>query len=128
MRFFQNAGYRGMCNVNLNRLREIKGVPPKRSPLDFMHSTELAANLFRITQTDAKIQNEQVTGQKRLEQMATEVGRTVRNTMIKLSSTRPEHFPAAGDINHARSSLKQTHRSMKKLDRPRRIGPGKDPN
>jgi len=126
--FFQNAGYRGMYNVNLNRLREIKGVPPKRSPLDFMHSTELAANLFRITQTDAKIQNEQVTGQKRLEQTATEVGRTVRNTMIKLSSTRPEDLPAAGDINDARSSLKQTHRSMKKLDRPRRIGPGKDPN
>jgi len=45
-----------------------------------------------------------------------------------VSSTRPEDLPAAGDINDARSSLKQTHRSMKKLDRPRRIGPGKDPS
>jgi DNA-damage-inducible protein D len=126
--FFQNAGYRGMYNVNLNRLREIKGVPPKRSPLDFMHSTELAANLFRITQTDAKIQNEGVTGQKRLEATATEVGRTVRHTMIKLSNTRPEDLPSAGDINDARSALKQTHRSMKRIDRPKRaIGPGKSP-
>jgi DNA-damage-inducible protein D len=127
--FFQNAGYRGMYNVNLNRLREIKGVPLKRSPLDFMHSTELAANLFRITQTDAKIQNDGVTGQKRLEQTATEVGRTVRHTMIKLSNTRPEDLPAANDIKDARSALKQTHRSMKRLDRPRRqIGPGKSPS
>jgi DNA-damage-inducible protein D len=127
--FFQNAGYRGMYNVNLNRLREIKGVPLRRSPLDFMHSTELAANLFRITQTDAKIQNERVTGQKRLEQTASEVGRTVRQTMIKLSNTRPEDLPAAGDINDARSALKQTHRSMKRLDRPRRqINPGKTPS
>ncbi|HZP94988.1 MAG TPA: hypothetical protein VFC31_01445 [Candidatus Limnocylindria bacterium] len=50
--FFQNAGYRGMYNVNLEQLRQIKGVPAKRSPLDFMNNTELAANLFRITQTD----------------------------------------------------------------------------
>jgi DNA-damage-inducible protein D len=123
--FFQNAGYRGMYNVNLNRLREIKGVPPKRSPLDFMHSTELAANLFRITQTDAKIKNEGVTGQARLEQTAHEVGRTVRSTMIQLSNTRPEDLPAAGDIQAARSSLKHTHRSLNKLDRSRRISPGK---
>lgn len=122
--FFQNAGYRGMYNVNLGRLREIKGVPASRSPLDFMNSTELAANLFRITQTDAKIQNERITGQGRLEQTAHGVGRTVRNTMIKLSNTRPEDLPAAGDIKAIKSSLKQTHRSLKKIDRPRRIGPG----
>jgi hypothetical protein len=126
--FFQNAGYRGMYNVNLRRLRQIKGVPVGRSPLDFMHSTELAANLFRITQTDAKIQNEHVTGQHRLEETAAEVGRTVRSTMIKLSNTRPEDLPPAGDIKSAKSALKQTHRSMRKLDRPRQIQSGKDPN
>ncbi len=123
--FFQNAGYRGMYNVNLNRLREIKRVPPGRSPLDFMHSTELAANLFRITQTEAKIRNERVSGQTRLENTAHEVGRTVRRTMIELSNTRPEELAPAGDIKLVRSNLKETHRSMKKLDRPRKgLAPG----
>jgi DNA-damage-inducible protein D len=121
---FQNAGYRGMYNVNMAALRTMKGIPVGRSPLDFMNSTELAANLFRITQTDAKIQNERITGQPRLELAATHVGREVRNTMIRLSGTRPEHIPAVGDINEVRSSLKQTHRSLKKIDRPRRLGPG----
>lgn len=116
--FFQNAGYRGMYNVNLEGLRRIKGVPAKRSPLDFMGSTELAANLFRITQTDEKIRKERVTGQPRLEATAQEVGRTVRNTMIKLSGTKPEDLPAADDIKAVRASLKQTNRTLKKVDRP----------
>lgn len=118
--FVQNAGYRGMYNMNLSRLKAVKGIPLKRSALDFMNSTELAANLFRITQTDAKIQNEKVTGQTRLEHTAQEVGRTVRQTMIDLSGTRPEDIPPAEDIKTVHSSLKQTHRSMRKLDKSRR--------
>lgn len=121
---FQNAGYRGMYNVNMSRLKEIKGVPPRRSVLDFMGSTELAANLFRITQTNEKIKNERVTGETRLRATAQDVGRTVRKTMIDLGGTAPEDLPAAGDINVAKSSLKQTHRSMKKMDKPREIAAG----
>lgn len=49
---FQNAGYRGLYNMDLWRLRRHKGVPENRSPLDFMGKTELAANLFRVTQTE----------------------------------------------------------------------------
>ena len=44
---FQNAGYRGMYNMNLSRLRKLNGVPSNRSPLDFMGATESAANLLR---------------------------------------------------------------------------------
>jgi DNA-damage-inducible protein D len=116
--FFQSEGYRGMYNMTMTQLRARKGVPGTRSPLDFMHSTELAANLFRITQTRDKIVSDGVTGQSMLEHTAREVGKTVRQTMIKLSNTRPEDLPAAPDILQARASLKRTHRTMKNLDKP----------
>lgn len=56
---FQNAGYRGMYNKNLNALKEYKRLKDlRRSLLDFMGKEELAANLFRITQTEAKSASE----------------------------------------------------------------------
>lgn len=115
--FFQNAGYRGMYNMDLWRIREIKGVPSNRSPLDFMGKQELAANLFRITETEAKIKNENVRGQASLERAAEEVGRTVRRTMLDISGTRPELLPPAEDIKKVQSGLKKTHREFSKLDK-----------
>jgi DNA-damage-inducible protein D len=115
--FFQNAGYRGLYNMNLSDLRRLKGVPQKRSPLDFMGREELAANLFRITQTELKIKNEGIRGQSRAETAAEHVGREVRNTMIRVSNTRPEDLPAAHDLQEVKASLKQAQRHMKKLDK-----------
>lgn len=117
--FFQNAGYRGMYNMNLVDLRFLKQVPGKRSPLDFMYSTELAANLFRITQTRAKIQSEGTQGQQALERVAQQVGHKVRETMISLSGTAPEDLPAAPDIHDTKSRLRAAQRTLKRLDSPR---------
>jgi len=58
--FFQNARYRGLYNMNLGQLRALRDIPSNRSPLDFMGKTELAGNLFSITQTEEKIKNEQI--------------------------------------------------------------------
>lgn len=118
--FFQNAGYRGMYNMNLTDLRQLKQVPSKRSPLDFMYSTELAANLFRITQTRAKIDNEGIMGQTALEWAAQNVGSTVRKTMIELSGTAPEDLPAAPDIKETHTRLRAAQKTLKKLDSPRK--------
>lgn len=118
--FFQNAGYRGLYNMNLAALRRLKGVPEKRSPLDFMGREELAANLFRITQTELKIKNEQIRGQQRSEAAAEHVGREVRNTMIRVSNTRPEELPSATDLVEVKGCLKQSQRHMKKLDKKAR--------
>src|SRR5450759_1716072 len=102
----------GMYNMDIWRLREIKGVPHNRTPLDFMGKQEMAANLFRLTETEAKIKNESVTGQQRLEAAAMEVGKAVRSTMMKLSNTRPELLPAASDIKQVQSGLKVTRREF----------------
>ena len=118
--FFQNEGYRGMYCMNLSDLRERKGVASGRSVLDFMGGEELAANLFRITQTEAKIRNERLHGQMRLERTAHDVGQTVRRTMIEISGKTPESLPIAEDIKEVKGKLKQVRREFGKLDKPGR--------
>lgn len=113
---FQNAGYRGLYNMDLFALRRLKGVPQGRSPLDFMGKEELAANLFRITQTEAKIRNESIRGQQRLESAARHVGSEVRRTIQKLGGTPPERLSPAPDIKDVKKRLKATQRTWKKLD------------
>jgi DNA-damage-inducible protein D len=115
--FFHSAGYRGMYNMDFSQLKALKKVPAKRTPLDFMGKQELAANLFRITQTEAKIKNENISGQRKLEATAHAVGKTVRETMINLSGTRPEQLPPAEDIQSVRKTLKSTNRNFEKLDK-----------
>ena len=114
--FFQNAGYRGLYNMNIKALRSLKKISQKRSPLDFMGKEELAANLFRITQTEAKIKNEGVRGQRALENTAHNVGRTVRRTMEEISGTKPEHLSTSEDIRKVRSGLKSTQKGLSKID------------
>jgi len=116
--FFQNAGYRGMYCMDLSELRQRRGIVTGRSPLDFMSGEELAANLFRITQTHAKIRNERLQGQLRLEGAAHDVGRTVRETMIKISGKAPESLPPSEDIKSVKGKLKHARREFGKLDKP----------
>lgn len=114
--FFQNAGYRGMYNMDLARLTAFKGVREGEILLDRMGKEELAANLFRITQTEAKIKKESLQGQGRLEKAAFEVGKTVRATMRSISGTEPEHLPIAEHVKDVRKKLKETNKKFKKLD------------
>lgn len=113
---FQNAGYRGLYNMDLRRIRSRKGVPDRRSLLDFMGKEEMAANLFRITQTESKIKNERIRGQWPLEAAAETVGRQVRKTIEEIGGTMPEDLLPAEDVKQVEKRLKQTRRHFKKLD------------
>jgi DNA-damage-inducible protein D len=118
--YFQNAGYRGMYNMNLSKLKEYKRVPnAKKCLLDYMGKEELAANFFRITQTEAKIKNESIRGQKACEMAAHDVGKKVRTTMQELSNTKPENLPLANDIADTRKSLKRAAKQFKELPPPK---------
>ncbi|MGC3989591.1 MAG: hypothetical protein QM796_07925 [Chthoniobacteraceae bacterium] len=110
---FQNAGYRGLYNLNLSELRQRKAIPKRRSPLDFMGKDELAANLFRLTQTEAKIRHEHIRGQNALENTAEKVGKMVRETMHQISGQRPEKLPAQEDIREVHKGLKDASRILK---------------
>jgi len=111
---FQNAGYRGLYNMSMGRLKTLKCIPDNRSPLDFMDTTELAANLFRITQTEERIKNQNLSGQAALEKAAETVGKDVRSLMIKNGGTAPEDIPAVQDIKKVKTAIRQTHRKMLK--------------
>lgn len=115
--YFQNAGYRGMYNKNMNDLKRIRGIDKKKSLLDFMGREELAANLFRITQTELKIKSEQIRGQKNLEEAANTVGKKVRKTMLDISNIAPENLPKHQEISQVKKDLKDRGKILKKLDK-----------
>lgn len=96
--FFQNAGYRGMYNMDLARLTAVKGVQTGGLLLDYMGKEELAANLFRVTQTESRIKNQNLQGQNQLERAAHEVGRKVRQMMIENTGKAPEVLPITEHI------------------------------
>ena len=66
--------------------------------LDHMGSTELAANLFRATQTEEKLRRENIKGKQKANQTHYEVGKKVRKTIQELGGTMPENLPAAESI------------------------------
>ena len=111
--YFQNKDYMGLYNMPLSKIRKIKGIPESRTPFDYMGAEELGANIFRITQTDAKIKREKITGQEGLEQAAFNVGKMVRNALIANGSTMPENLPPAEDIKQIKSGLKKTDKAFK---------------
>lgn len=119
--FFQNAGYRGMYNKNISQLKQIRNIPSNKSPLDFMGKEELAANLFRITQTELKIKQDNIKGQGMLEYTAESVGKKVRQTMKDISGVLPENLPAHEDIKDVKKQLKEKSKQIKKIDHQKKL-------
>jgi DNA-damage-inducible protein D len=113
---FKDAGFRGMYNMSLAKLQTHKGVSKGQVLYDFMGLEELAGNLFRVTQTAARINTTGVRGLPALQSTATQVGREVRNIMTKNGGTPPERLPVADDITGVKKRLKSANREMKKMD------------
>lgn len=113
---FKDAGFRGMYNMGLRELQTHKGLDSKKVLYDFMGLEELAGNLFRVTQTAARIKHQSVRGERSLINTASEVGAEVRGLMIKSSGAKPEALPLAEDVADLKKRLKTANRAMKKLD------------
>jgi DNA-damage-inducible protein D len=89
---FNNAGYLGLYGLTAEDIQHHKGIG-KDNILDRAGSTELAANLFRITQTDAKLKKDGIQGEGLASKTHYDVGRTVRETIEKIGGTMPEDLP-----------------------------------
>jgi DNA-damage-inducible protein D len=113
---FKDAGFRGMYNMSLSNLMTWKGVDPKKTLYDFMGLEELAGNLFRVTQTAARVKNQAIMGLPALKNTAHQVGREVRGIMMKNGGVPPERLPVAEDISRTKNRIKSAARAMKKLD------------
>lgn len=91
---FQNRGYQGLYGgLGVKEIKERKGLKKSHKILDYMGSTELAANLFRATQTDEKIRRENIIGKHKANEAHYEVGAKVRKTIKELGGTMPEDLP-----------------------------------
>ena len=91
---FQNKGYQGLYGgLGTKEIHARKGLKKSQKILDHMGSTELAANLFRATQTDEKLRRENVRGKEKANQTHYEFGKKVRKTIQELGGTMPEDLP-----------------------------------
>ena len=91
---FHNAGYKGLYNgETANDIAKRKGLRYREDILDNMGSDELIANLFRISQTNQKLINDNVQGEGNANDVHYNVGREVRNTIKRIGGTMPEDLP-----------------------------------
>ncbi len=91
---FQNKGYQGLYGgLGMREIHARKGLKKSQKILDHMGSTEIAANLFRATQTDEKLRREHVKGKEAAGNTHYEVGKKVSQTIKELGGTMPENLP-----------------------------------
>ena len=107
---FHNAGYKGLYNgETANDIAKRKGLRYREDILDNMGSDELIANLFRISQTNQKLINDNVQGEGNANDVYYNVGKEVRNTIKRIGGTMPEDLPTPD------KSLKELEKENKDL-------------
>lgn len=106
---FQDHGYKGLYGGRgAKDIHARKGLKKSQKILDHMGSTELAANLFRATQTEEKLRRDRVGSKAQANQTHFDVGRKVRQTIAELGGTMPENLPTP------EQSIKQLESAQKK--------------
>ena len=109
---FHNSGYRGLYGgLNMQDIHNLKELNEGEHILDFMGSAELAANLFRATQTDEVLRRRNIKGEELANDTHFNVGRTIRNTMKELGTTMPENLPTP------RESIQELKNKQKELEK-----------
>ena len=108
---FHNSGYKGLYNgETANDIAKRKKLRYREDILDNMGSDELIANLFRISQTEQKLKNDNITGEQKANQAHYEVGKKIRKTIEELGRTMPEYLPTPD------KSLKELEKEKKGLE------------
>ena len=120
---FHSHGYQGLYGKTVAQIRRHKGLPASADILDRMGSTELAANFFRVTQTEEKLRKDNVKGVTKAYDVHYAVGRQVRDAMLKISGIAPEDLPAVESIAHAQKRLKLEARAPAAIPAPPQPAP-----
>jgi hypothetical protein len=106
---FQNHGYQGLYGgLGMKDLHARKKLKKSQQVLDHMGSTELAANLFRATQTEEKLKRDKIKGKQQANATHFEVGKKVRQTIKELGGTMPENLPVSESIKKVESRGKKS--------------------
>ena len=119
---FQDHGYRGLyAGETAQRIAKRKGLASGQHILDYMGSEELGANIFRATQTDAKLRREGITGKAEANQAHHDMGRKVRQFIADVGGTMPEDLPTPAE------SLQELGRKERKRLKQGQQPPGEQP-
>lgn len=111
---FQNCGYRGLYGgLEAKDIHARKRLKKSQQILDHMGSTELAANLFRATQTEERLRREGIKGKQNANRAHEEVGAKVRQTIKELGGTMPEDLPVVDSIKKIEKKVKPTPKRKK---------------
>lgn len=117
---FQNYGYRGLYGgFDAKDIHKRKKLGKSQKILDHMGSTELAANLFRATQTEEKLTRENIKGKSNANRVHYEVGAKVRQTIKELGGTMPENLPTVESIKKIENKRKKILKSIEPSDEKR---------
>ncbi len=109
---FQNHGYKGLYGgLDAKAIHQHKGLKKSQQILDNMGSTEIAANLFRATQTEEKLKRENIRGKSKANETHFKVGKKVRKTIEELGGTMPEDLPTPEE------DLKKLERRVKSAEK-----------
>ena len=107
---FHNSGYKGLYNgETANDIAKRKNLRYREDILDNMGSTELAANLFRITQTEETLIHNNIKGENNANITHYNIGKNIREVIAKNGGTMPEYLPTPN------KSLKEIEKETKKL-------------
>ncbi|GEM55354.1 DNA damage-inducible protein D [Flavobacterium branchiophilum NBRC 15030 = ATCC 35035] len=110
---FQNHGYMGLYGgLDTKKIHTKKGLKKSQHILDHMGSTELAANLFRATQTEEKLKRDNIKGKTNANKTHLEVGKKVRQTIKELGGTMPENLPVEDSIKKIETKEKKQIKSQ----------------
>ena len=113
---FNNYGYRGLYNGETAKdIANRKGISEKEDILDYMSSTELATNLFRITQTDEVLKNKNINNEDDACITHHDVGQAVRQTIKRIGGTMPEDLPTPS--KSAKQIEKEKNKQIKEKDK-----------
>jgi DNA-damage-inducible protein D len=113
---FHDAGYKGLYSMGKTAIKIRKGISPNDELLDCAGRTELAANEFRITQTEERLRLNKLRGETTAMNTHYAVGMEVRNSIKRIGGTMPEDLPAEPNIKklaHRNKNKKTTQ--VKKL-------------
>ncbi len=111
--YFNNRGYIGMYDRPLRDVKLKKGIPDKEDLLDCSGRAELAAHEFRITQTEQRLNNNNIQGEQNATEAHFHVGREVRNAMAKAGGKMPEDLPREPSIkNLLRKQARDSKRAI----------------
>ena len=106
---FHNSGYKGLYNgETADDIAKRKGLRYREDILDNMGSEELAANLFRITQTESRLKKDNICSEKEANKTHYNIGKNIREAIAKNGGTMPEELPTP------KKSLKQLEKENKK--------------